>query len=96
MFAVSLASYALSVPYHQDQNPRRRNNRQPAQQTEKKDTMAIKAQPIIEDDDSIPDSLLNARWKIQRTLPITVEDLDQNAADLKRPDNLKQEVEYND
>ena len=96
MFAVSLASYALSVPYHQDQNPRRRNNRQPAQQTEKKDTMAIKAQPIIENDDSIPDSLLNARWKIQRTLPITVEDLDQNAADLKRPDNLKQEVEYND
>lgn len=96
LFAVSLASYALSVPYHQDQNPRRRNNRQPAQQTEKKDTLAIKAQPIIEDDDSIPDSLLNARWKIQRTLPITVEDLDQNAADLKRPDNLKQEVEYND
>ena len=96
LFAVSLASYALSVPYHQDQNPRRRNNRQPAQQTEKKDTLAIKAQPIIENDDSIPDSLLNARWKIQRTLPITVEDLDQNAADLKRPDNLKQEVEYND
>ena len=96
MFAVSLASYALSVPYYQDQNPRRRNNNQPAQQTEKKDTLAIKAQPIIDNEDSIPDSLLNARWKIQRTLPITVDDLDQNAADLKRPDNLKQDVEYND
>ena len=96
MFAVSLASYALSVPYYQDQNPRRRNNNRPAQQTEKKDTLAIKAQPIIDNEDSIPDSLLNARWKIQRTLPITIDDLDQNAADLKRPDNLKQEVEYND
>lgn len=96
LFAVSLASYALSVPYYQDQNPRRRNNNRPAQQTEKKDTLAIKAQPIIDNEDSIPDSLLNARWKIQRTLPITVDDLDQNAADLKRPDNLKQEVEYND
>lgn len=96
LFAVSLASYALSVPYYQDQNPRRRNNNRPAQQTEKKDTLAIKAQPIIDNEDSIPDSLLNARWKIQRTLPITIDDLDQNAADLKRPDNLKQEVEYND
>ena len=62
----------------------------------KKDTMSIKAQPILSDDDSIPDSLLHPRWRIQRTLPITLNDLSQGAADLKRPDNLKQEVEYND
>ena len=96
LFAASLASYALSVPYQQDQNPRRRNNRQPAGETALKDTLAVKAQPVIENEDSIPDSLLNARWKIQRTLPLTLDDLDRNAADLKSPDNLKQEVEYND
>ena len=96
LFAASLASYALSVPYQHDQNPRRRNNRQPAGETALKDTLAVKAQPVIENEDSIPDSLLNARWKIQRTLPLTLDDLDRNAADLKSPDNLKQEVEYND
>ena len=68
----------------------------PTAAPKKNDTIAIKAQPILENDDSIPDSLLNTRWKIQRTAPITVSDLDQNAADLKRPDNLKQDVEYND
>ncbi len=46
--------------------------------------------------DSIPDSLLNPRWKIQRTTPITYDDLNQGSADLKRPDNMKQEVVYND
>ena len=61
-----------------------------------KDTLAITAQPLLADDDSIPDSLLHPRWQIQRTLPITLDDLSQGAADLKRPDNLKQQVEYND
>ena len=56
----------------------------------------VKAQPELEDDDIIPDSLLHPRWKIQRTLPITQEDLNQNATDLKRPENLRQEVFYND
>ncbi len=62
----------------------------------KKDSIAIAAQPILADDDSIPDSLLHPRWQIQRTLPITLDDLSQGAADLKRPENLKQQVEYND
>ncbi len=57
---------------------------------------SILAQPIIENEDSIPDSLLHPRWKIQRTMPITLSDLNQGAADLRRPDNLKQEVVYND
>ncbi len=46
--------------------------------------------------DTIPDSLLNPRWKIQKTMPVTYDDLSQGAADLKKPDNIKQEVEYND
>ena len=57
---------------------------------------SIMAQPIIENEDTIPDSLLHPRWKIQRTMPITLNDLNQGAADLRRPDNLKQEVVYND
>ena len=48
------------------------------------------------ENDSIPDSLLHPRWPIQRTTPITYDDLDHGSADLKRPENLKQEVEYND
>ena len=48
------------------------------------------------EEDSIPDSLLHPRWPIQRTTPITYDDLDQGSADLKRPENLKLEVEYND
>ena len=57
---------------------------------------SILAQPIIENEDTIPDSLLHPRWKIQRSMPITLNDLNQGAADLRRPDNLKQEVVYND
>ena len=64
--------------------------------TGSKDSLRIAAQSILSDDDSIPDSLLHPRWAIQRTLPITLDDLSQGAADLKRPDNLKQDVEYND
>ena len=47
-------------------------------------------------EDTIPDSLLHPRWKIQRTSPITYDDLKQGPADLARPENLKQTVEYND
>ena len=57
---------------------------------------SILTQPIIENEDTIPDSLLHPRWKIQRTMPITLNDLNQGAADLRRPDNLKQDVVYND
>ena len=46
--------------------------------------------------DTIPDSLLHPRWKIQKTMPVTYDDLKQGVTDLKRPENLKQEVEYND
>ena len=39
---------------------------------------------------------IQPRWKIQRTLPITYDDLHQNATDLQRPENLPLSVEYND
>ena len=110
MFAISVAGYAFIAPYHQD-DPRRRRAQQgqqangqatPAEQNrrggspQQPDTARIAAQPIIEEDEEIPDSLLNPRWKIQRTQPITYDDLDQGSADLERPENMKQTVEYND
>ena len=56
-----------------------------------------KAQPVLEiEDDTIPDSLLHARWKIQKTSPIEVADLDSSALDLHFPENIKQQVEYDD
>ncbi len=55
----------------------------------------IRRQITIQED-TIPDSLLHPRWKIQRTMPITYDDLGQGAADLSRPENLKQDVVYND
>ena len=48
------------------------------------------------EDESIPDSLLRARWHIQKTAPVFVEDLDSSALDLKRPENIRQTVEYDD
>ena len=48
------------------------------------------------DEDTVPDSLLHPRWKVQRTMPVTLSDLDVRPTDLHRPDNLKQSVVYND
>ena len=39
---------------------------------------------------------LQARWRIQKTAPVLVADLDSSAIDLKRPDNIRQTVEYDD
>ena len=58
-----------------------------------------KAQPQMQpqvEDETIPDSLLHARWRVQRTTPIEVSDLDSAAVDLKMPDNIRQQVEYVD
>lgn len=55
------------------------------------------SQPLLEiEDDSIPDSLLHARWRIQKTAPIEVADLDSSALDLRFPENIRQQVEYDD
>ena len=91
----------------QDDKTRRNTSQQqntPSQQstadqkggkTAGKNATVVKQQVVLEED-TIPDSLLHPRWKIQRTMPITFDDLDQGAADLKRPDNIKQDVAYND
>ena len=59
------------------------------------DTLVVKRQVEIEDED-IPDSLLNPRWKIQRTQAVEISDLDRGPADLNMPENLRQDVTYND
>ena len=48
------------------------------------------------DEEIIPDSLLHPRWQVQRTTPITFDDLKQGSTDLARPENMRQTVEYND
>jgi len=45
-----------------------------------------------EDADTLPKAL----WKIQKTAPVVVADLDSSALDLHFPENIKQQVEYND
>ena len=101
LFAVSAASYAFSVPYLQDDRTRQRNVRTvtDGDSTARRDTARINvaAQPdVVIEEDSIPDSLLHPRWKIQRTVPVTQDDLDTYPADLTLPDNIKQDVVYND
>jgi hypothetical protein len=98
-FAVSVASYAVAIPYIIRQT---QSNRQRVVQRGKQDDKTMKgaiqptAQPLIVDEDTIPDSLLNTRWKVQPTVPLTWDDLDRNAMDLKNPENMDGDVEYND
>lgn len=100
LLAVSVASYALTVPYPQDDLTRRtRAPQPPAPQGSRQDTarrVTVVSPVIMVEDDTIPDSLLHPRWKIQRITPLTEQDLDKQAADLTLPDNIKQEVEYDD
>ena len=65
--------------------------------TQKQKSVA-KEQPIlhVDEDEEIPDSLLHPRWKIQKTAPVEVSDLDTFAIDLRFPENIRQQVEYND
>ncbi|MCD8281823.1 MAG: cell surface protein SprA, partial [Prevotella sp.] len=56
----------------------------------------ISAQPVIGDDEVIPDSLLNPRWRVQRTMPVTEDDLTRNGTDLVAPENIEPTVDYND
>lgn len=59
-------------------------------------TKKVKMVDVELENEDIPDSLLHPRWKVQRTTPVTYSDLEQGSYDLKRPENLKQSVEYND
>ena len=59
--------------------------------------VVAKEQPVIKaEEDTIPDSLLHARWRIQKTAPVEVADLDSSVIDLRFPENIRQQVEYND
>ena len=107
---VSTFSYALVMPYLQDDRTQRRpqktvntpdNQQKKSTVTkendkEKNNKMAVSAQPFKVEDDTIPDSLLNTRWKIQLTQPYSLSDLYQSPLDLQRPDNMKYDVVYND
>ena len=107
---VSTFSYALVMPYLQDNRPRRKSqnsvqtqqiqqNQQAKNKAQDKDNsskISVSAQPFKVEDDTIPDSLLNTRWKIQLTQPYSLSDLYQSPLDLQRPDNMKYEVVYND
>lgn len=107
---VSTFSYALVMPYLQDNRPRRKSQnsaqtqqKQQVQQVKNKaqdkdnsSKISVPAQPFKVEDDTIPDSLLNTRWKIQLTQPYSLSDLYQSPLDLQRPDNMKYEVVYND
>ncbi len=48
---------------------------------------------VREDADTV---VPQARWKVQKTAPMVVADLDSSALDLRFPENIKQEVVYND
>ena len=107
---VSTFSYALVMPYLQDNRPRRKSQnsvqtqqKQQVQQVTNKaqdkdnsSKISVSAQPFKVEDDTIPDSLLNTRWKIQLTQPYSLSDLYQSPLDLQRPDNMKYDVVYND
>jgi len=96
------AGYAMTLPQDNKTGKVERGKGNPAQDKKNQSggddkQQQVTAQPVLDiDDEEIPDSLLHPRWKIQRTTPITYDDLDQNATDLQRPDNLRQEVIYND
>ena len=103
--AVSINVLAWNVaPLLQDDLTRRATNRvrdpRPDDKNDKKGKKDDKKKEIqeliIDNEDSIPDSLLNPRWSIQRISPITFDDLIRNPADLKLPENMRHNVLYND
>ena len=84
-FSIFIAVSLFAVP-PQDNNPRRATTQTQSNQT-----------PLPSGGEGGgSDSLLHPRWKIQKTAPVLVEDLDSSALDLKMPDNIRQTVEYND
>ena len=60
-------------------------------------TLSTLHSPLSTLHSSLPaDTLETPRWKIQKTAPVEVADLDSSALDLHFPENIKQQVEYND
>ena len=82
-FLLSISTFAM-VP--QDDKTQKQKNAAPPP----------KEQPVLAEEEEIPDSLLHPRWKIKKTSPLYVADLDSSVVDLRMPDNIKQQAEYND
>ena len=105
LFAIPVMIWA-TVSAQDDKTARRQSNTTrpqgaPEDHLDDEDNAKKEKKPEIRrqitiQEDSIPDSLLHPRWKIQRTMPITYDDLEQGSTDLSRPENLKQNVVYND
>jgi len=94
VFAVSPQDDNRRRPARQGQGAPPPQNTPPAREG---NGAGVKAQPKLEvEDETIPDSLLHPRWKIQRTAPVVTADLDTTALDLRLPDNIRQEAVYND
>ena len=106
LLAITMVSYAAVSVFQVDptrQNNKRQGANQHANQAKGKAQTnnngkgnTTKLTDVVVDEDSIPDSLLHPRWKIQRTTPVTYDDLNQSAMDLDRPEGLKYDVTYND
>ena len=106
LLAITMVSYAAVSVFQVDptrQNNKRQGANQQANQAKGKAQTnnngkgnTTKLIDVVVDEDTIPDSLLHPRWKIQRTTPVTYDDLNQSAMDLDRPEGLKYDVTYND
>lgn len=96
LFAVNMANYALNAPVFQSDRTRQHTAGNNAAGKDTAKIAATDLSKLVIEDDTIPDSLLHPRWKIQRTVPITDDDLNKNVADLSFPSNITQEAVYND
>ena len=77
------------------QQPPTANTQRPVANTQRP-TAAQQPPPLQVEADTVADSLVHARWRIQKTTPIEVADLDSSALDLRFPENIKQQAEYDD
>jgi len=99
-----VASYALNVPLFQSDRTRQSQQQRPVGKQDKgdkakKDTTKTAVSDLSKlqiEDDSIPDSLLHSRWKVQRTVPLTYDDLNKGMLDLSFPSSIEQQTVYND
>ena len=95
--AVLLSITALAMPPQDDKTQKTTVGTSRQAADDRRQQSAAKAQPTLASaEEEIPDSLLHPRWKIQKTAPMEVADLDSSALDLRFPENIKQEVVYND
>ena len=105
LLSVNMLAFNV-IPQQQDDNKKKLSVRRmrdavsskkdSKKQDDGKSAAAEGLSALVIEDDSIPDSLLHPRWKVQRTVPITIDDADKRTADLGMPDNIKQDVAYND